>query len=371
MTGAMIAAQGLEKSYGGHAVLRGVDLTVRRGEIFALLGPNGAGKTTTVNILTTLVRPDGGTARVAGADVVHDAARVRETIALTGQYASVDEFQTGRENLVMMGELAHLPRRAVRPRAAALLERFDLTDAADRRVATYSGGMRRRLDLAISLVADPAVLVLDEPTTGLDPASRAQLWEVVRGLAADGTTVLLTTTSTWRRPTAWPTRSPSCTTAASRRAARPPSSRRSSRATTCTSRSTTRRAWPPPSRSPPRSGWPARRPTRRTSRSPRRATTRPHGPRRARGRRRPRARGRGGQRRPAHARRRVPRPDPEGGRPMSAAPTTTLSRPSRTAPPRVRRTPPPPRATSGRWSGARRAASSAASTASSRPSRCP
>ncbi|SDF71120.1 ABC-2 type transport system ATP-binding protein [Cellulosimicrobium cellulans] len=193
MTGAMIAAQGLEKSYGGHAVLRGVDLTVRRGEIFALLGPNGAGKTTTVNILTTLVRPDGGTARVAGADVVHDAARVRETIALTGQYASVDEFQTGRENLVMMGELAHLSRRAVRPRAAALLERFDLTDAADRRVGTYSGGMRRRLDLAISLVADPAVLVLDEPTTGLDPASRAHLWEVVRGLAADGTTVLLTT----------------------------------------------------------------------------------------------------------------------------------------------------------------------------------
>jgi len=189
----MIAAQGLEKSYGDHAVLRGVDLTVRRGEILALLGPNGAGKTTTVNILTTLVRPDGGTARVAGADVVHDAARVRETIALTGQYASVDEFQTGRENLVMMGELAHLPRRAVRPRAAALLERFDLTDAADRRVGTYSGGMRRRLDLAISLVADPAVLVLDEPTTGLDPASRAQLWEVVRGLAADGTTVLLTT----------------------------------------------------------------------------------------------------------------------------------------------------------------------------------
>ncbi|CPU66262.1 daunorubicin resistance ABC transporter ATP-binding subunit [Mycobacteroides abscessus] len=166
---------------------------MRRGEIFALLGPNGAGKTTTVNILTTLVRPDGGTARVAGADVVHDAARVRETIALTGQYASVDEFQTGRENLVMMGELAHLSRRAVRPRAAALLERFDLTDAADRRVGTYSGGMRRRLDLAISLVADPAVLVLDEPTTGLDPASRAQLWEVVRGLAADGTTVLLTT----------------------------------------------------------------------------------------------------------------------------------------------------------------------------------
>jgi ABC-2 type transport system ATP-binding protein len=193
MTEPMIAVQGLEKSYGDHAVLRGVDLTVRRGEIFALLGPNGAGKTTTVNILTTLVRPDGGTARVAGADVVHDAPRVRETIALTGQYASVDEFQTGRENLVMMGELAHLPRRAVRRRADELLARFDLTDAAERRVGTYSGGMRRRLDLAISLVADPAVLVLDEPTTGLDPASRAQLWDVVRGLAADGTTVLLTT----------------------------------------------------------------------------------------------------------------------------------------------------------------------------------
>ena len=193
MTGAMIAAQGLEKSYGGHAVLRGVDLTVRRGEIFALLGPNGAGKTTTVNILTTLVRPDGGTARVAGADVVHDAARVRETIALTGQYASVDEFQTGRENLVMMGELAHLPRRAVRPRAAALLERFDLTDAADRRVGTYSGGMRRRLDLAASLVGRPDVIFLDEPTTGLDPAKREDMWDVVRQLVADGSTVLLTT----------------------------------------------------------------------------------------------------------------------------------------------------------------------------------
>ena len=193
MNDPMIAVQGLEKSYGDHAVLRGVDLTVRRGEIFALLGPNGAGKTTTVNILTTLVKPDGGRASVAGADVVRDASRVRDVIALTGQYASVDEFQSGTENLVMMGNLAHLPARTVRARAAELLERFDLTDAADRRVGTYSGGMRRRLDLAISLVADPSVLVLDEPTTGLDPASRSQLWDVVRGLAADGTTVLLTT----------------------------------------------------------------------------------------------------------------------------------------------------------------------------------
>jgi ABC-2 type transport system ATP-binding protein len=193
MTDPMIEFRGLRKTYGRHQVLRGVDLDVRRGEIFALLGPNGAGKTTCVNILTTLVRPDAGTAVVAGADVVHRPAAVRRSISLTGQYASVDEFQTGGENLVMMAGLAHLPRRTVRRRAAELLERFDLADAARRKVATYSGGMRRRLDLAISLVADPEVLVLDEPTTGLDPASRTQLWEVVRTLAADGTTILLTT----------------------------------------------------------------------------------------------------------------------------------------------------------------------------------
>ncbi|PJI93616.1 ATP-binding cassette domain-containing protein [Luteimicrobium subarcticum] len=189
----MIEVRGLEKAYGDTTVLRGIDLTVRRGEIFALLGPNGAGKTTTVNILTTLVRPDAGTVTVAGSDVARDAARVRELVALTGQYAAVDGFQTGEENLVMMGHLAHLPRRTVRDRAHELLERFDLTDAARRPVSTYSGGMRRRLDLAISLVASPAVLVLDEPTTGLDPAARSLLWDVVRGLAADGTTVLLTT----------------------------------------------------------------------------------------------------------------------------------------------------------------------------------
>ncbi|MCA5892031.1 ATP-binding cassette domain-containing protein [Isoptericola sp. NEAU-Y5] len=193
MNDPMIDVRGLRKSYGRTDVLRGVDLAVRRGEIFALLGPNGAGKTTAVNILTTLVRPDAGTATIAGADVVRDPAAVRRAIALTGQYASVDEFLTGEENLVMMADLAHLPRRTVRHRAHELLERFDLTGAARRRVSTYSGGMRRRLDLAISLVADPRVLVLDEPTTGLDPASRSQLWDVVRSLAADGTTILLTT----------------------------------------------------------------------------------------------------------------------------------------------------------------------------------
>ncbi len=189
----MIDVRGLTRSYGAHAVLHGVDLSVRRGEIFALLGPNGAGKTTAVNILTTLVRPDAGTATIAGHDVVRQAARVREVIALTGQYASVDEFQTGEENLAMMATLAHLPRRAVKVRTAELLDRFDLTAAARRRVETYSGGMRRRLDLAISLVASPQVLILDEPTTGLDPQSRSELWDVVRELAADGITVLLTT----------------------------------------------------------------------------------------------------------------------------------------------------------------------------------
>jgi ABC-2 type transport system ATP-binding protein len=193
MTDPMIAVRGLMKSYGAHTVLAGVDLSVRRGEIFALLGPNGAGKTTAVNILTTLVRPDSGTVTVAGTDVVQHPARVRALVALTGQFAAVDGFQTGEENLAMMGRLAHLPRRQVRARAAELLERFDLTEAARRPVSAYSGGMRRRLDLAISLVASPTVLVLDEPTTGLDPASRAQLWDVVRDLAADGTTVLLTT----------------------------------------------------------------------------------------------------------------------------------------------------------------------------------
>jgi ABC-2 type transport system ATP-binding protein len=192
-THAVIEVSGLTKSYGSHAVLHGVDFTVGRGEIFALLGPNGAGKTTTVGILTTLVKADGGSARVAGADVLRDPHGVRRVISLTGQNASVDGFQTGRENLLTMARLAHLGGRAARMRTAELLEQFELTDAAGRRVATYSGGMRRRLDLAISLIARPPVVFLDEPTTGLDPRSRAQMWEVVRRLAADGTTILLTT----------------------------------------------------------------------------------------------------------------------------------------------------------------------------------
>jgi ABC-2 type transport system ATP-binding protein len=190
---AMITVRGLKKSYGSTTVLDGIDLTVEKGEIFALLGPNGAGKTTTVNILTTLVAPDSGSAEVAGIDVSRRPAEVRRVISLTGQYASVDEFQTGEENLMMMSRLAHLGSRGSRARTAELLDQFDLVAAARRRVDTYSGGMRRRLDLAISLISMPPVVFLDEPTTGLDPRSRAQMWSVVRELAADGTTILLTT----------------------------------------------------------------------------------------------------------------------------------------------------------------------------------
>ena len=189
----MIAVSGLTKSYRTHRVLGGIDLTVARGEIFALLGPNGAGKTTTVNILTTLIKPDAGSAHINGIDVLHEPKRVRSSISLTGQYASVDEFLTGEENLAMMCTLAHLSGRARTSRSAELLEQFDLVDAAQRRVDTYSGGMRRRLDLAISLIARPPVVFLDEPTTGLDPRSRIQMWAVVRELAEAGTTILLTT----------------------------------------------------------------------------------------------------------------------------------------------------------------------------------
>jgi ABC-2 type transport system ATP-binding protein len=188
-----VEATGLEKSYGAVKVLAGVDLRVQRGSVFALLGPNGAGKTTTVRILATLIRADAGQARVAGFDVVRDRRRVRESISLTGQYAAVDELQSGEENLRMMGRLSRLPRSRARRRARELLERFDLADAGDRRVATYSGGMRRRLDLAASLVADPAVLFLDEPTTGLDPRGRQAMWQVVGDLAGSGVTVFLTT----------------------------------------------------------------------------------------------------------------------------------------------------------------------------------
>jgi ABC-2 type transport system ATP-binding protein len=188
-----VEARGLEKSYGDVPVLAGVDLTVAAGSVFALLGPNGAGKTTTVRILATLVRPDAGEARVAGYDVVRDRRRVRRSISLTGQYAAVDEMQTGAENLRMVARLAGLGRARARRRADELLGEFDLADAAGRRVATYSGGMRRRLDLAASLVARPAVIFLDEPTTGLDPRSRQAVWQVVSGLAGSGVTVFLTT----------------------------------------------------------------------------------------------------------------------------------------------------------------------------------
>ncbi|MFD3518387.1 ATP-binding cassette domain-containing protein [Streptomyces sp. NPDC058657] len=186
---------GLTKSYGKTAVLHGIDLAVPAGQVFALLGPNGAGKTTIIRILATLTTPGSGTVRVAGHDVTTREGRraARRAISLTGQFAAVDEAQTGRENIRMTGRLAGLGRSAARERADELLNRFSLADAADRRARTYSGGMRRRLDLAASLVTDPTVLFLDEPTTGLDPRSRQELWEMVRELRARGTTVFLTT----------------------------------------------------------------------------------------------------------------------------------------------------------------------------------
>jgi ABC-2 type transport system ATP-binding protein len=188
-----IEAEGLVKQYGKTRALNGLDLTVARGTVYGLLGPNGAGKTTAVRVLATLVRADGGQARVLGHDVSSNAAAVRRVIGLTGQYAALDEYLTGRSNLVMIGELSRLTGKAARRRADELLEQFDLTDAGGRAVKTYSGGMRRRLDLAASLIGHPAVLFLDEPTTGLDPNARALMWEIVRQLVADGTTLLLTT----------------------------------------------------------------------------------------------------------------------------------------------------------------------------------
>jgi len=188
-----IVADGLVKRFGDTRALNGIDLAVPTGTVFGLLGPNGAGKTTAVRILATLVRPDGGHATVCGHDVVRHAHQVRQLTGLTGQYASVDETLTGLENLVLIGRLTGQSRPTARGRARDLLASFRLEDAADRTVKTYSGGMRRRLDLAASLVSRPRVLYLDEPTTGLDPRSRNEMWEVVRGLAATGVTVLLTT----------------------------------------------------------------------------------------------------------------------------------------------------------------------------------
>jgi len=189
----VISARGLRKSYGDLVVLDGVDLDVERGHVLALVGPKGAGKTTIVGVLSTLLAPDAGTARVAGHDVLSDPTRVRAAISLTGQDVALDDLLTGEENMRLMARLAHLPRAEVRSRSAELLEQFGLTDAARRLVRTYSGGMRRRLDLAVSLLGHPQVLFLDEPTTGLDPRSRNELWDVIRGVVAAGATVLLTT----------------------------------------------------------------------------------------------------------------------------------------------------------------------------------
>jgi len=188
-----IYTKGLTKSYGKLSVLKGVDLQVERGTMLALLGPNGAGKTTIVRILATLLQPDGGEVTVNGLDVVKQANEVRHVIGLTGQYAAIDDYLTGRQNLVMMGRLYHLSKADSEKRAQELLEQFNLVDAAERVAKTYSGGMRRRLDLAASLVATPPIIFLDEPTTGLDPRSRLQMWDVIENLRRGGATILLTT----------------------------------------------------------------------------------------------------------------------------------------------------------------------------------
>ena len=188
-----IEAEGLAKSFGDTRALDGIDLTVPAGAVYGLLGPNGAGKTTAVRVLATLLRPDGGSARVFGHDVVREADAVRSKVSLTGQYASVDEDLTGTENLVLLARLLGHDKPTARDRAAQLLEAFGLTDAADRQVKKYSGGMRRRIDIAASILNTPELLFLDEPTTGLDPRSRAQVWEIIRAVVAHGTTVLLTT----------------------------------------------------------------------------------------------------------------------------------------------------------------------------------
>jgi ABC-2 type transport system ATP-binding protein len=188
-----IAATGLRKAFGNHVVLDGIDLTVERGTVFALLGPNGAGKTTTVQILSTLITADAGDVQIAGHDLATDPGAVRAAIGVTGQFSAVDALLTGAENLLLMADLHHLDRKEGRRRAHELLERFDLAEAATRPVATYSGGMRRRLDLAMGLVGRPRIVFLDEPTAGLDPRSRQTMWQIVRDLVAGGVTIFLTT----------------------------------------------------------------------------------------------------------------------------------------------------------------------------------
>ncbi|MEO3748426.1 ATP-binding cassette domain-containing protein [Plantactinospora sp. B5E13] len=193
MTSSAIAASGLRKAYKDKVVLDGIDLDVRAGTIFSLLGPNGAGKTTTVNVLTTLVRADGGSVRVAGHDVATEAKAVRSAIGVTGQFAAVDELLTGRENLQLMVDLSGLRTKDGKQVIGQLLGRFELTESADKPASTYSGGMRRKLDLAMTLVGDPRIIFLDEPTTGLDPRSRRTMWSIIRDLVADGVTIFLTT----------------------------------------------------------------------------------------------------------------------------------------------------------------------------------
>jgi len=189
----VIKVENLQKSYGKNEVLKGVDLSIQRGTMLALLGPNGAGKTTTVRIMSTLLGYDGGAVTIEGHDVKREPDAVRHVIGLTGQSAAVDELLTGRENLIMMGRLYHLTRSSAKERAEELLEQFDLVKAADRKLSTYSGGMRRRLDLAVSLIATPPVIFLDEPTTGLDPRSRIAMWDIINDLKKQGSTILLTT----------------------------------------------------------------------------------------------------------------------------------------------------------------------------------
>ncbi|MFD0743831.1 ATP-binding cassette domain-containing protein [Phytohabitans flavus] len=193
MTSSAIAAAGLRKAYKDKIVLDGIDLDVAAGTVFSLLGPNGAGKTTTINVLTTLTKADGGTVRVAGHDVVTETKAVRAAIGVTGQFAAVDELLTGQENLQLMADLKRLDSGTGRRIVAGLLERFDLTESAQKLVTTYSGGMRRKLDLAMTLVGSPQIIFLDEPTTGLDPRSRRTMWEIIRQLVADGVTIFLTT----------------------------------------------------------------------------------------------------------------------------------------------------------------------------------